>query len=138
MPIVLLQMGDVSVSQTERPKACPLCGSKIVLRWGQVHRTIHDPESIQLVIFRYYCESCKHTFRSYPKGIDRSAFSVRIRRLAGLMWLMDLSCRDIEDIFQKLGVNINRMMVWREGQRLVNYLTSRKTISLTNLWSIEK
>jgi len=138
MPIVLLQLGEVLDTQTESTIACPHCDSKIVIRWGHVPRTIFDSKSTQLIISRYFCETCKHTFRRYPHGIDRSIYSVRLRRLVGLLWLMDLSCRDVEDIFSQLGININRMTIWREGQRLVNNLTSRKILSLSNQWSIEK
>jgi len=30
------------------------------------------------------------------------------------------------------------MKIWREGQNLVNYLTSRRIISFSNLWSLER
>ncbi|MCC7128772.1 MAG: hypothetical protein IT297_00100 [Anaerolineae bacterium] len=49
---------------------------------------------------------------------------------------MDLSTRDVEDIFDALGVSINRMTVWREGQKLIEELSQQKLLSLDRRYTI--
>ena len=98
-------------------------------RWGSGTRNVFDTKPINAIIFRYFCVDCSRTFRYYPQGLDRSQLSTRIRRLAALLWLMDVSTREVEEILENLGVSINRMTVWREGQRLLDELSQKKMLS---------
>ncbi len=51
---------------------------------------------------------------------------------------MDLSVRDVVDVFEELGVSLNRMIVWREGQKLVHELNSLKFLDPNQRYSIDK
>ncbi len=92
-------------------------------------RNVYDTKPVNAVIIRYQCVDCNRTFRYYPQGVDRSPLSRRIRRLAALLWLMDVSTREVEDILENLGISVNRMTVWREGQKLLNELSEKKLLS---------
>lgn len=135
MPIVVLEASNPTIQDHGRPVACPNCGSEIVHRWGQISRNIQDTTPINAIIFRYLCEGCNKTFRYYPNGMDRSSMSIRIRRLAALLWLLDLSLRDVVEIFEKCGVSLNRMTVWREGQSLIDMLQNHNAFSFEKKYS---
>ena len=133
---IVLCLNDVKIPREKQLVNCPRCGGKSVRRWGSDTRNIYDTRPINAVVFRFFCVDCNRTFRYYPQGIDRSQLTVRIRRLAALLWLMDLSTRDVEDIFDALGVSINRMTVWREGQKLIEELSQQKLFSLDRRYTI--
>ena len=133
---IVLCLNDVKIPREKQLVNCPRCGGKSVRRWGSDTRNIYDTRPINAVVFRFFCVDCNRTFRYYPQGIDRSQLTVRIRRLAALLWLMDLSTRDVEDIFDALGVSINRMTVWREGQKLIEELSQQKLLSLDRRYTI--
>jgi transposase-like protein len=126
---IVLSLNEVDNSQNGHAVVCPYCGSLTVRRWGSGTRNVYDTKPVNAVIFRFYCVDCNRTFRYYPQGVDRSQLSRRIRRLAALLWLMDISTRDVEEIFEGLGVSINRMTVWREGQKLIDELSRRKLLN---------
>lgn len=123
MPIVLIQCHERIPEELRSPTSCPSCGATEIRRWGAEKRGILDTQPIEATIIRYRCTKCGRTFRHYPKGVDRSPVSDRIRRLAALIWLMDMSIRDVVDVFEDLGISLNRMTVWREGQKLVSSLS---------------
>ena len=126
---IVLCLNEVDTPSNGHSVVCPYCGSESVRRWGSGTRNVYDTKPVNAVIFRYYCVDCSRTFRYYPQGVDRSQLSRRIRRLAALLWLMDVSTRDVEEILENLGVSINRMTVWREGQKLLDELSQRKLLS---------
>ena len=126
---IVLCLNEVDSTQNGHAVVCPYCKSETVRRWGSGTRNVYDTKPINAVIFRFYCVDCNRTFRYYPQGVDRSQLSRRIRRLAALIWLMDISTRDVEEIFENLGVSINRMTVWREGQKLIDELSRKKMLT---------
>lgn len=138
MPIVIIRLDEPSVNTASRPESCPHCGSPQIRPWGQTTRSVHDAEPMQVRTQRFSCESCRRTFRFYPRGVDRSIHSVRIRKLAALIWLMDLSCRDVADVFTDLGVDLNRMTIWREGVKLVDQLNRQNLLNQKRRISIDK
>jgi len=135
---IVLCLNDVENFQNGHLVVCPYCKSMTVRRWGSGTRNVFDTKPMNAVIFRYYCVDCNRTFRYYPIGVDRSQSSQRIRRLAALLWLMDISTRDVEEIFENLGASINRMTVWREGQKLIDELSDRKLLSMASHYKINR
>ena len=126
---IVLCLNEVDPPPNSLPIICPYCRSESVRRWGSGTRNVFDTKPVNAIIFRYYCADCTRTFRYYPQGMDRSQLSTRIRRLSALLWLMDVSTREVEEILENLGVSINRMTVWREGQRLLDELSQKKLLS---------
>jgi len=135
---IVLCLNEVENTQNGQPVICPYCGCSTVRRWGSGTRNVYDTRPINAVVFRFYCVECNRTFRYYPQGVDRSQISVRIRRLAALLWLMEVSTRDVEEIFESLGVSINRMTVWREGQKLIDELTHQKLLNLEHRFTLTR
>ncbi len=139
MPAVLLRLPELGTISTDRPRACPYCGSQILQSWGQVSKTVQDTSDRVAEVARYRCSECGRTFREYPEGIDRSNISQRIRYLAGLIWAMGMSTREVVELFNDLGVQLSRMTVWRDGQGILERLgnvmgaTSRYSLNRTNL-----
>lgn len=138
MPIVVIRLDEPTTGSEAQPTHCPHCGSAAIRPWGQTTRSVHDAQTMTVRTYRFACERCHRTFRYYPNGIDRSTHSVRIRRLAALIWLMDLSCRDVADVFQELGVSLNRMTIWREGVKLVDQLNELNLLNQKRRISIDK
>ena len=130
MPVVMIRLEDPPQDGEPDPPICPRCGSVNVRIWGQSVRRVQDAQTKQVQTLRYACDRCNHTFRIYPRGVDRS--------LAGLIWLMDLSCRDVEDVFSELGVKLNRMTIWREGVKLVDQLNQQNLLNQQRRISIDK
>ena len=133
---IVLCLNEVNMPRESLHVACPRCGGKSIRRWGSDTRNIYETRPINAVVFRFFCVDCNRTFRYYPQGVDRSQLSLRIRRLAALLWLMEVSTRDVEDIFDTLGVSINRMTVWREGQKLIEDLSQQKLLSPDHRYTI--
>jgi DNA-directed RNA polymerase subunit RPC12/RpoP len=119
MPIVILRLPHHSDQKTERPRACPYCGSPIIQSWGLVDRNVQDAEAQLAGVHRYRCATCARTFRHYPPGIDRSSFSKRIRHIAALACALGMSCREVVEVFGQLDIPLSRMTVWRDAQELL-------------------
>jgi len=63
---------------------------------------------------------------------------MRIRRLAGLIWLLNLSIRDVANVFREQGVQLNRMTIWREGMKLTEELNKSNLLNPNNKISLER
>jgi hypothetical protein len=83
-----------------------------------VSKSIKDKEDQATGGYRYRCDECKRTFRGYPKGIDRSNRSKRIRRLAAIAMVLRMSSREAADLFAKLGIPLSHTAVWWDGKEL--------------------
>jgi transposase len=95
MSIVILKLPDVKSEAEGRPERCPSCREGTFQRWGGRLRKIRDPRVRYVMVYRYRCCRCKHTFRHYPPGVDQAQQSQRLRKLAALMWVLGLSYRGI-------------------------------------------
>jgi DNA-directed RNA polymerase subunit RPC12/RpoP len=138
MPVILLRLRKTSKSPDGRPRACPHCGSEILQRWGQVSKPVKDQKDLTAMVYRYRCGNCARTFRDYPDGVDRSDYTLGIRKLAALIWALGLSYRDITKVFEDLGIKLSRSTVWREGQELVSQLDGRKLHNHIQRFRIDK
>ncbi len=126
MPVLLLRLPKIDDDTSDRPRQCPYCSSQILQRWGRVTKPVIDKQELTAGIHRYRCWECKRTFRDYPQGIDRSAHTLGIRRLAALIWALGLSFRDIVEVFEKLGVTLSHSMIWREKQELASQVNGHR------------
>ncbi len=93
MPIVTLQLPEVKVCETSRPKHCPYCGGETFQRWGGGIRKVRDPHVREVLVYRYRCCKCKQTFRHYPEGISQAGQTQRMMALAAIGWMFGLSYR---------------------------------------------
>ena len=125
MSIVVLKLPEVK-TESGRPTRCPACKGETFQSWGKRIRTIRDPQVKQVMIVRYRCCACRHTFRYYPEGVDQAQQSQRLRRLAALCWVLGLSFRGIAGVFTVFGVGISRMTAWRDEQEWAQQLKRKK------------
>lgn len=121
MSIVVLKLPEVKVERG-RPSRCPSCKGETFQSWGKQVKSIRDPYLRQVIVSRYRCCQCRHTFRDYPEGVDQAQQSQRLRRLAALCWVLGLSYRGIAGVFVVFGVGISRMTAWRDEQEWARHL----------------
>ena len=125
MSIVVLKLPEVKpeIGQSRR---CPVCKGETFQRWGGRIRKIRDHQVKRVIVYRYGCCLCRHTFRHYPEGIDQAQQSQRLRRLAVLCWVLGLSFRGIAGVFSVFGVGISRMTAWRDSQEWAGQLKRQR------------
>ena len=116
MSIVTLQLPEVKAYETYRPRQCPSCKGETFQRWGGTIRKVRDPQIHEVVVYRYRCCRCKHTFRHYPAGISAASQTLRMQALAAIGWLMGLSYRGGSVYLSGFGVILGRMSIWRDVQ----------------------
>lgn len=126
MSIIVLKLPDVKVGRAKRPGKCPSCKGEILQRWGGQVRRIRDPQVKEVLVYRYRCTHCRHTFRHYPEGVDQAQQSQRLRKLAALCWSLGLSQRAIAAVFAAFGVGIARMTAWRDVQEEAGKLRRKR------------
>lgn len=115
MSIVILKLPAVK-EEAGRPTRCPACKGETFQRWGGQVKRVRDPQVKAVVVYRYRCCACCHTFRQYPAGVDRAQQSQRLRKLAALTWVLGLSYRGLVAVFGVFGVQLGRMSAWRDVQ----------------------
>lgn len=122
MSIVVLKLPDVKRIAEKRPHHCPSCKGEILQRWGGSVRQVRDHQVKEVIVYRYRCTRCRHTFRHYPEGVDQAQQSQRLRKLAAICWTLGLSYRSIAAVFAVFGVGIARMSAWRDVQEEAGHL----------------
>lgn len=127
MSIVVLRLPNVKSEEETRPEKCPYCKGETFQRWGEVSKPVRDSQLRAVKVYRYYCCSCKRTFRHYPEGVDRADQSLRLRKLAALSWTLGLSYRGVTAVLGAFGISICHMTIWRDVQEQSEQLNhSRK------------
>ena len=128
MSIVVLKLPEVKI-ENGRPSRCPSCKGETFQRWGGRRKAVRDPQVKQVLVYRYRCCHCHHTFRHYPEGVDQAQQSQRLRKLAAIGWALGLSYRGIAAVFAAFGVGIGRMSAWRDGRESSAFQPFRACIS---------
>jgi transposase-like protein len=126
MSIVVLKLSDVKSEAEGRPSLCPICKGETFQRWGGQKRKIRDPHVRCVVVYRYRCCRCGHTFRHYPQGVDQAQQSQRLRKLVAMMWVLGLSYRGIEALLTVFRLGIGRMSAWRDAQNWAEQLRQQR------------
>lgn len=122
---------------TGRPLECPVCESAILQRWGKVPKSLNSGQDI-IQISRFRCTVCGSTFRHYPEGFDQSKYSISIRRMAAVFWLLGLSYREAASLFGELGIQISHTTIWREGRELSSAINCTKGDFIKQIYSLDK
>ena len=125
MSIIVLKLPEVKVIG-ERPRTCPSCKGEILQRWGGQVRRIRDHQVKEVIVYRYRCTHCRHSFRHYPQGVDQAQQSQRLRKLAAVCWVLGLSYRGIAAVFSVFGIGIGRMSAWGDVQEASGQLKRKR------------
>jgi transposase len=126
MSIVTLELPEVKACETSRPKRCPTCGGETFQRWGGAVRKVRDPSIREVLVYRYRCCTCGHTFRHYPSGISQAQQTERMRVLAAIGWILGLSYRGTSGLFGAFQVELGRMSIWRDVQERAKQLEKER------------
>lgn len=116
MTRVRFVLPEVKTQPEGRPASCPYCEGSILQRHGLALKPLRDLYLHQVTVYRYRCAECGHTFRHYPRGVDRHDQSQRLRALAALLWALGLSHQSISYLLAALGPAIAKMTSWRDVQ----------------------
>lgn len=122
MSIVTLVLPEVKACETSRPKRCGVCGGETFQRWGGAIRKVRDPRIREVLVYRYRCCTCHHTFRHYPSGISQAQQTERMRVLAAIGWIFGLSYRGQVHFLSAFEVKLGRMSIWRDVQERARQL----------------
>ena len=122
MSIVTLHLPEVKACETSRPKRCPVCGGETFQRWGGAIRKVRDPQIHEVLVYRYCCCTCRHTFRHYPEGISQAQQTARMKALAAIGWILGMSYRGSSSFLGAFRVKLGRMSIWRDVQERAKQL----------------
>lgn len=111
-----LTLPTVQSEPTSRPGGCPRCGHWHLQRHGSLHKPLRDQHLTQVLVHRYRCVQCRHTFRHYPAGVTAADHSQRLVALLALVWAMGLSLRNTALVLSLLGMPTSFVSVWRAVQ----------------------
>lgn len=126
MSIVTLQLPEVKVCETSRPRECPYCGGETFQRLGGAVRKVCDWKIEEVLVYRYGCCRCRRSFRYYPEGVDRGRQTVRMRALAAIGWMLGMSYRGLSKFLSAFGVDLSRMSGWRDVQQQAKQLEQER------------
>ena len=113
---IRLLLPEVKPEPSQRPKGCKRCHSPILQGHGLIKKRVRDTKVKQVIVQRYRCPACGHTFRHYPLGISQAQQSGRLIVLAALIWGLGLSCSASSHILGLLEAPLSKMTVWRDVQ----------------------
>jgi transposase-like protein len=111
-----LRLPTVQCEPTSRPDGCPACGHWHLQRHGVIHKPIRDQQFSRVLVDRYRCVHCRHTFRHYPQGVTRADHSQRLVALLAIIWALGLSLRRTALVLSLLGLPTSFVSVWRAVQ----------------------
>ena len=114
------------------PLVCPYEDCQAVhLRLHQrVAKYLNDTMYPEVTAHRYQCLTCGRTFRVYPKGVSNAQTSLRVKRVAVILYLLGLSYGETAAALRALGVYVSKSQVYYSVQELVKSVPSlsRRTV----------
>lgn len=111
-----LTLPTVQCVPTTRPDGCPTCGHWHLQRHGRIRKPIRDQQLTSVLVDRYRCLHCRHTFRHYPAGVTSVDHSQRLVALLAVIWALGLSLRRVALVLSLLGMPTSFVSVWRAVQ----------------------
>jgi hypothetical protein len=126
MSIVTISLPDVKVKTENRPKTCPYCSGVTFQRWGRVSKPVKDNRYHAILVYRYRCCHCHHTFRYYPDGVDRADQTLRFRKLSTILWVLGMSLRGTCTALSVFGIPLSHMTTWRNLQEQADTLEKQR------------
>jgi transposase-like protein len=103
--------------QTASLAVCPLCGGDRVQRWGK-SELAGSSSGNGLRVSRFRCANCGHTFSDPVKQNLKKTHLETVQAIAGMIWNLGFSLREIEIFFQRLGLSVSRSSIWRYGKQM--------------------
>jgi hypothetical protein len=129
---LLLLFPKVEPEKLAAPTHCayPSCTSKKFRLRQVVRKALRDTVYKEVVVHRFQCLVCGHTFRVYPEGISAARTSQRVKCIAGLLYLLGLSYGAISLRLEGLGVHLVRSQVYTIVQEVVGQMSDLRLYCL--------
>jgi transposase-like protein len=104
----------VEPDQITPPRQCPnaRCKSKRLYLHQQVPKPLRDTAVRSVIVHRYRCLKCGHTFRVYPKGVSHDHTSQRVKGLAVMLYLLGLSYGATSLAMEALGIYMCKSRIY--------------------------
>ena len=96
------------------PPVCPSprCGGTEFRLHQTVVKPLNDAMHQTVIVRRYRCCRCGHTFRVYPAGVTHASTSRWVRQIAVLLYLLGLSYAAVSSALEVLGVYLCKSRVY--------------------------
>lgn len=124
MPVVWVKFSaeiDFRNFTTGYLASCPVCGGVRLQRWGKIEQVrLNNGNMIRISRFR--CFDCGHTYSDPVKTNVRQSYLDTIQAIAGMIWFLGFSLREVETLFQRLDLEVSRSSIWRYGKSLARRL----------------
>jgi hypothetical protein len=124
MPVVWVKFSaeiDFRNFTTGYLSSCPVCGGARLQRWGKIEQVrLNNGNMVRISRFR--CFDCGHTYSDPVKTNVRQSYLDTIQAIAGMIWFLGFSLREVEALFQRLDLEVSRSSIWRYGKSMAKRL----------------
>jgi hypothetical protein len=104
---------EIEPAAAALPAVCPVesCGGTAFRLHQQVVKPLRDPVYHTIVVGRYQCVGCGHTFRVYPQGVTHAHTSQWIHKVAAALYLLGLSYGAVSSVLDVLKIYVCKSRV---------------------------
>ena len=122
----------VEPEQYTEPTHCmdPKCKGERCVPWQAVKKNVRDTEYEEVKARRYKCMRCGKTFRVYPRGVQKSQMSQRLKGMGVLLYVLGLSYGATSLMLEALGVYESKSSVYRAVQATAEAVPGMKRTAL--------
>jgi hypothetical protein len=128
MKVVVLRPRPWNHFTTLVTKKCPYCGSALLPYWGAAAKTNGSGAVYDTRSRTHRCQGCSQVFTGNGDGHESAVWTLQMRRLAALTWLLGHSSREVQQIFNELGTPVSHSTIWRDGKNLMELHKAREGI----------
>jgi len=103
----------------QEPSVCPYPGCQgrfFKNHQLQCKKPLRDTKLDQVTTRRQKCLTCGRTHRVYPQGVSQAQQSDRLKGLSILFYVLGISYRGVEDVFEALGFTLDHSTIYRNVQ----------------------
>ncbi len=101
----------------KHPKTKRRCtGSQFKLHQVHCRKPVRDLRHSQVIVQRYRCWKCHHTFRVYPVGVSSDQLTASLKALCVLLYLLGLSYYGVVDLLEALVHPVSKTTVYNYVQ----------------------
>ncbi len=110
----------IEVDHFLEPQVCPRakCGGTYLRCRQEVAKPVRDTQYRVVTARRYECLRCHHTFRVYPRGVERAHTSQRVQGLAVMFYVLGLSYGAVALALEALGPYLSKTQVYEVVQKV--------------------
>jgi transposase-like protein len=112
-----LRLPEVNPTEYSVPSTCPHgCGGHYYALHEEIRKRVGDPNYSEVIVRRYKCVTCGHTFRVHPTGVTRHHRSQRLRGIGVMFYVLGISYGGVADALAAFGWQGSKSTVYRDVQ----------------------